>query len=207
MRSACWRSSCSPTTTCRTASSTRAAPTIAANWNALRITSTSTSPGRPLPDIRTRSAGTARARSEMETLLAHTVELAEQALAPGGEDDVLLAGQTRLMGVQDLSDLDRLRDLFEAFARKREILQLLERTRARRACASSSARRAGWRRWNRSRWSPRPTAPAAACSGVLGRDRPHAHGLRPGDPGRAGRRRRPRRRAGARRRAERGPGP
>ena len=41
---------------------------------------------------------------------------------------MLLAGQTRLIGVQDLSDLDRLRDLFEAFARKREILQLLERT-------------------------------------------------------------------------------
>ena len=43
-------------------------------------------------------------------------------------DDVVLAGQTRLMGVQELSDLERLRDLFEAFARKREILQLLERT-------------------------------------------------------------------------------
>jgi heat-inducible transcriptional repressor len=40
---------------------------------------------------------------------------------------VLVAGQTRLMGVQDLSDLDRLRELFEAFARKRELLQLLER--------------------------------------------------------------------------------
>jgi len=55
------------------------------------------------------------------------VELAEQAFVVGGED-MLLAGQTRLMGVQDLSDLDRLRELFEAFARKREILQLLERT-------------------------------------------------------------------------------
>jgi heat-inducible transcriptional repressor len=41
---------------------------------------------------------------------------------------MLLAGQTRLMGVQDLADLERLRELFEAFARKREILQLLERT-------------------------------------------------------------------------------
>ena len=41
---------------------------------------------------------------------------------------MVLAGQTRLMGLQDLSDVDRLRELFEAFARKREILQLLERT-------------------------------------------------------------------------------
>lgn len=68
------------------------------------------------------------ARTEMEALLSHTVELAEQALAPVDGDDMVVAGQTRLIGVQDLSDLDRLRDLFEAFSRKREILQLLERT-------------------------------------------------------------------------------
>ena len=84
--------------------------------------------GRPLADIRATLVRDMRAaRSEMETLLAHTVEIAEQVLAPAG-DDMLVAGQTRLIGVQDLSDLDRLRELFEAFARKREILQLLERT-------------------------------------------------------------------------------
>src|SRR5690606_28781125 len=55
-------------------------------------------------------------------------ELAEQALAPSADEDMLVAGQSRLIGMQDLSDLDRLRELFEAFARKREILQLLERT-------------------------------------------------------------------------------
>jgi heat-inducible transcriptional repressor len=89
--------------------------------------------GRPLSDIRVALVRELRAaRSEMEALLASTVELAEQALAGDGEsahsDGVLLAGQTRLMSVQDLSDLDRLRELFETFARKREILQLLERT-------------------------------------------------------------------------------
>ena len=84
--------------------------------------------GRPLPEIRaTLLRELQAARSEMETLLAHTVELAGQALMPGS-DDIVLAGQTRLMGVQDLSDLERLRELFSAFARKREILQLLERT-------------------------------------------------------------------------------
>ncbi|MGN6512381.1 MAG: heat-inducible transcriptional repressor HrcA [Lysobacteraceae bacterium] len=84
--------------------------------------------GRPLAEVRaTLLHELQAARSEMETLLAHTVELASQALADG-EDDVVLAGQSRLLGVQDLSDLDRLRELFEAFARKREILQLLERT-------------------------------------------------------------------------------
>ena len=126
---ACWPSSCSPTTTCRTASCTRAARGTPASSNASPITSTSTSPAARCRTSAPRCVHELRAaRLEMETLLAHTVELAEQALAPGGGDDVVLAGQTRLMGVQDLSDLDRLRDLFEAFSRKREILQLLERT-------------------------------------------------------------------------------
>ena len=84
--------------------------------------------GRSLADIRALLLQDLRsARSEMESLLAESVELAEQVLVPG-HDDMVLAGQTRLMGLQELSDVDRLRELFEAFARKREILQLLERT-------------------------------------------------------------------------------
>ena len=84
--------------------------------------------GRPLAQIRATLLHELRqARDEMELLLAQSVELAEQALEPP-DDDMVLAGQTRLMGLQDLSDVERLRELFEAFARKREILQLLERT-------------------------------------------------------------------------------
>ena len=95
--------------------------------------------GRALGEIRASLVQELRrARDEMAGLLAHTVDLAEQALSPDAAgaplpdglvgEDMLLAGQTRLMGVQDLADLERLRELFEAFARKREILQLLERT-------------------------------------------------------------------------------
>lgn len=86
--------------------------------------------GRTLAEIR---SGLLRelkiARAEMEQLLTRTVELAEQAFVPDAEaEDFVMTGQTRLMGLQELADVDRLRELFEAFARKREILQLLERT-------------------------------------------------------------------------------
>jgi heat-inducible transcriptional repressor len=87
--------------------------------------------GRPLHEIRATLLRDLReTRSEMDRLLSAAVELSEQALggAAGSQEDMLLAGQTRLMGVQELSDLERLRELFEAFSRKREILQLLERT-------------------------------------------------------------------------------
>ena len=89
--------------------------------------------GQPLAHIRATLLRDLRhARSEMERLLASSIELAEQAFAPSREDTsfegVVVAGQTRLMGLQDINDLDRLRALFEAFAEKRELLQLLERT-------------------------------------------------------------------------------
>ena len=87
--------------------------------------------GVPVAQIRARLLQDLRnARDEMEALLESSVELAEQVLPSGAEDEegMVVAGQNRLIGVQDLSDLDRLRELFEAFARKREILQLLERT-------------------------------------------------------------------------------
>ena len=84
--------------------------------------------GRPLAEARAQLlAELHSAREEMETLMSRALELADQALAADAED-MLVAGQTRLIGVQDLSNLDRLRDLFEAFASKREILQVLERT-------------------------------------------------------------------------------
>jgi len=84
--------------------------------------------GQPLAQIRAALLHDLRnARNEMDRLLASSIELAEQAFAPG-RDDMLVAGQTRLMGLQDINDLDRLRALFEAFAEKRELLQLLERT-------------------------------------------------------------------------------
>jgi heat-inducible transcriptional repressor len=83
--------------------------------------------GRPLADIRAALLRELRdTRSEMERVLSAAVDLSEQALDTGG-DDMLLSGQTRLMGLQGLSDMDRLRELFDAFSRKREILALLER--------------------------------------------------------------------------------
>ncbi|AXK71826.1 heat-inducible transcriptional repressor HrcA [Lysobacter sp. TY2-98] len=84
--------------------------------------------GRPLADIRNVLLHEMRtAQDELHRLMGRSIELAEQALAPADED-MLVAGQTRLMGVQELADVERLRELFDAFSRKREILQLLERT-------------------------------------------------------------------------------
>ena len=83
--------------------------------------------GRPLPAIRAQLLRELKeTRSAMERILSAAVDVAEKAFDEPGGDDMLVAGQTRLMEIEDLSDLDRLRELFEAFARKRELIRLLE---------------------------------------------------------------------------------
>lgn len=65
--------------------------------------------------------------ARLNSLLTAAVEVAEQAFQASPGNDMLVAGQTNLMGGQDVADVDRLRELFEAFQRKRDLLQLLER--------------------------------------------------------------------------------
>jgi heat-inducible transcriptional repressor len=87
----------------------------------------STFAGFRLDDIRAHLLGELRAAgSELNRLLSSTVELAAASFAPEGEDDVLVTGQTNLMGYSELADLDRLRDLFDTFQQKRDLLQLME---------------------------------------------------------------------------------
>ena len=69
-----------------------------------------------------------KAGSELNRLLASTVELATASFGPGGPTgpDMLVSGQTNLMGYAELADMQRMRELFEAFQQKNELLQLME---------------------------------------------------------------------------------
>ncbi|MGE7136482.1 heat-inducible transcriptional repressor HrcA [Luteibacter sp. NPDC031894] len=84
--------------------------------------------GFRLADIRAHLASELReAGGELNRLLASAVELATASFAPEEDaDDVLVSGQTNLMGYSELADIDRLRDLFDAFQQKRDLLQLME---------------------------------------------------------------------------------
>jgi heat-inducible transcriptional repressor len=83
--------------------------------------------GMRLDEIRTRLLAELEATSsELNRRLKAAVELASASFRPQPEIDMVLSGQTNLMGCQDLSDLDRLRELFDTFQRKRDLVQLLE---------------------------------------------------------------------------------
>jgi heat-inducible transcriptional repressor len=67
------------------------------------------------------------AREAVDRSMQAVVELADKGMAPPPVTrDYLVAGQTNLMAVNELADLDKLRALFDAFNRKRDFLRLLD---------------------------------------------------------------------------------
>ncbi|MDD3517946.1 MAG: heat-inducible transcriptional repressor HrcA [Chromatiales bacterium] len=84
--------------------------------------------GRDLRAVRTQILADLRdVREDMDRLMRAAIELGEKALSPSESEDVVVAGQTRLMDYDELSSVERLRQLFEAFNEKRDILHLLDK--------------------------------------------------------------------------------
>lgn len=84
--------------------------------------------GLSLEQIRTRLVDELdEARTAMNSSMQATIEMAGAALDIGTGEDVVLSGQTNLMGLQEMANLDRLKGLFEAFNSKRELLALMDR--------------------------------------------------------------------------------
>lgn len=84
--------------------------------------------GMRMDDIRQRLLREMRDDSaRLNKLLHSAVEMASHAFEAPQLNDMLVAGQTNLMGVQELGDVENLRELFDAFQRKRDLLYLLDR--------------------------------------------------------------------------------
>lgn len=66
-------------------------------------------------------------RETMNQLMQVVIEVADKVFKTDAlEEDYILAGETNLMGLTELADLEKLRQLFDAFNRKRDILHLLD---------------------------------------------------------------------------------
>jgi heat-inducible transcriptional repressor len=68
-------------------------------------------------------------RESMNELMETAIDMADKIFQEESTDaeDFVLDGETNLMGFAELADMDKLRSLFEAFNRKRDILHLLDR--------------------------------------------------------------------------------
>ncbi|MFK8016802.1 MAG: heat-inducible transcriptional repressor HrcA [Gammaproteobacteria bacterium] len=69
-------------------------------------------------------------RDNMNRMMLDAVTLAQQVFAERDQEtgEFVVAGETNLMGVQELSNVERLRGLFDAFNEQRDILHLLDQS-------------------------------------------------------------------------------
>jgi heat-inducible transcriptional repressor len=68
------------------------------------------------------------AHSQIDSYMQATLDLASKALdQEEGQEGYLVAGEARLLGNATAEELGRLRELFEAFEQKNDLLHLLER--------------------------------------------------------------------------------
>ena len=88
--------------------------------------------GRQLEEVRARLVAQLKeTREQMNQMMLDAITIADRLFSGEGrqgEADVLIAGETNLMGFAELSNVEKLRRLFEAFNEKRDILHLLDQS-------------------------------------------------------------------------------
>ncbi len=69
----------------------------------------------------------ARSRAEMDRMMQTVIEIADKTFATSRSgDEYVVSGQTNLMAIDELSNVEKLRHVFEAFNQRRDILHLLD---------------------------------------------------------------------------------
>ena len=86
--------------------------------------------GRPLNEVQQQILGEMQdARSQIDSYLQASLDLANKALQQEGEEDeYVMAAESGLLGSASAGEMTKLRELFDAFERKQDLLHLLERS-------------------------------------------------------------------------------
>ncbi len=85
--------------------------------------------GLPFYDLRKQIfADMAKDKEAFHRLMGKVVDVLEGIMAEEGAREVYLEGTSRFIGVPELSDITRLKELFQAFEKKGKLLSLLDRS-------------------------------------------------------------------------------
>ena len=67
-------------------------------------------------------------KESVNTLMSDLIDIADKVLDFNESDEYIVAGQRRLMDFHELSDIKKLRQLFDAFKEKQQLLELLDKS-------------------------------------------------------------------------------
>jgi heat-inducible transcriptional repressor len=84
--------------------------------------------GKLLTDIRSDiMKDLVNTKQALKDLMVNAISLAEDSIL-SADDDVFVSGETNLMAIKELADIKKLKQLFDAFGEKRDLLHLLDKT-------------------------------------------------------------------------------
>lgn len=109
-------------------------------------------------------------KADMDALMQSAIEMADKVFSSteGREGDYVMAGQTNLMALPELSQVERLRQLFEAFNEKRDILYLLDSSMQAKGVKIFIGEESGYQALDECSVVTAPYEVDGQCLGVLG---------------------------------------
>jgi heat-inducible transcriptional repressor len=110
------------------------------------------------------------ARAHMNQIMLDAIAVAQQVFEAGNEDklEYVIKGETNLMGVAELTSVEKLRRLFEAFNEKRDFLHLLDNSLKAEGVQIFIGHESGYRILDDCSVVTAPYAEGDAVVGVLG---------------------------------------
>ncbi|HEX8784461.1 MAG TPA: heat-inducible transcriptional repressor HrcA [Steroidobacteraceae bacterium] len=110
------------------------------------------------------------ARAHMNQIMLDAIAVAQQVFESGSEDklEYVIKGETNLMGVAELTNVEKLRRLFEAFNEKRDFLHLLDHSLKAEGVQIFIGHESGYRILDDCSVVTAPYAEGNAVVGVLG---------------------------------------
>lgn len=67
-------------------------------------------------------------RNDMQQIMKMAIQMTDNVVADQNNDDFVMAGQTNLMDYAEMADMEKLRQLFDAFNAKRDVLHVLDQS-------------------------------------------------------------------------------
>ena len=107
-------------------------------------------------------------KESVNSLMSDLIDMADQVLDFAESDEYIVAGQRRLMDFHELADINKLRQLFDAFKEKQQLLELLDKSMSTNGIQIFIGEESGYKMFDNCTLITTPYTTEDGAIGVLG---------------------------------------
>ena len=107
-------------------------------------------------------------KESVNSLMSDLIDIADQVLDFAESDEYIVAGQRRLMDFHELADIKKLRQLFDAFKEKQQLLELLDKSMSTNGIQIFIGEESGYKMFDNCTLITTPYTTEDGAIGVLG---------------------------------------